>query len=136
MVKNSQMLKTKEKCAITGLPAKYRDPVTGLPYANLEAFKIIREQHTPKESAALSVQGQGESSKSDTTALTTVGAHSESSACDSQTSAVAGELVESSESGVVTPEQLSRLGNGFCMETKQRCSGKRFTRESGRPCTF
>ena len=93
------MLKTKEKCAITGLPAKYRDPVTGLPYANLEAFKIIREQHTPKESAALSVQGQGESSKSDTTALTTVGAHSESSACDSQTSAVAGELVESSESG-------------------------------------
>ncbi|XP_017406448.1 SWR1 complex subunit 2 [Vigna angularis] len=31
-------------CAITGLPAKYRDPKTGLPYATKEAFKIIRER--------------------------------------------------------------------------------------------
>nr|XP_043632420.1 SWR1 complex subunit 2 [Erigeron canadensis]XP_043632421.1 SWR1 complex subunit 2 [Erigeron canadensis]XP_043632422.1 SWR1 complex subunit 2 [Erigeron canadensis]XP_043632423.1 SWR1 complex subunit 2 [Erigeron canadensis]XP_043632424.1 SWR1 complex subunit 2 [Erigeron canadensis] len=31
-------------CAVTGLPAKYRDPKTGLPYANKEAFKIIRER--------------------------------------------------------------------------------------------
>ncbi|XP_027342146.1 SWR1 complex subunit 2 [Abrus precatorius] len=30
-------------CTITGLPAKYRDPKTGLPYATKEAFKIIRE---------------------------------------------------------------------------------------------
>ncbi|XP_006659017.1 SWR1 complex subunit 2 [Oryza brachyantha] len=30
-------------CAVTGLPAKYRDPKTGLPYATMEAFKIIRE---------------------------------------------------------------------------------------------
>eukprot|EP00961_Rhodomonas_salina_P213937 2889192-Rhodomonas_salina.3 len=35
----------KEKCAITGEPARYRDPVTGLPYANLAAFKILRERH-------------------------------------------------------------------------------------------
>jgi len=34
-----------ERCAITDLPAKYRDPKTGLPYANAEAFKKIREQH-------------------------------------------------------------------------------------------
>ncbi|KAL3649937.1 hypothetical protein CASFOL_006340 [Castilleja foliolosa] len=34
----------KSVCAITGLPAIYRDPKTGLPYANKEAFKIIRER--------------------------------------------------------------------------------------------
>ncbi|KAK9122834.1 hypothetical protein Sjap_012436 [Stephania japonica] len=34
----------KAVCAITGLPAKYRDPKTGLPYATKEAFKIIRER--------------------------------------------------------------------------------------------
>lgn len=33
-----------EVCAITRLPAKYRDPKTGLPYATKEAFKIIRER--------------------------------------------------------------------------------------------
>ncbi|KAK7399858.1 hypothetical protein VNO78_11052 [Psophocarpus tetragonolobus] len=31
-------------CVITGLPAKYRDPKTGQPYATKEAFKIIRER--------------------------------------------------------------------------------------------
>lgn len=30
-------------CVITGLPAKYRDRVTGLPFANTEAFKKLRE---------------------------------------------------------------------------------------------
>ena len=29
-------------CCITGLPAKYRDPKTGLFYASAEAFKQIR----------------------------------------------------------------------------------------------
>jgi len=33
------------KCAITGLPAKYRDPQTGLPYANLTAFRELRRRH-------------------------------------------------------------------------------------------
>ena len=32
-------------CAITGLPAKYRDPHTGLPYANLEAYKELRKRY-------------------------------------------------------------------------------------------
>jgi len=32
-------------CAITGLPAKYRDPISGLPYANLDAFKELRKQY-------------------------------------------------------------------------------------------
>lgn len=40
-----------EKCAITGKPAKYRDPLTGLPYADLAAFKAIREQHTSAAAA-------------------------------------------------------------------------------------
>mmetsp|Transcript_17350 Transcript_17350/g.29173 ORF Transcript_17350/g.29173 Transcript_17350/m.29173 type:complete len:125 (+) Transcript_17350:458-832(+) len=31
-------------CPITGLHAKYRDPLTGTPYATKEAFKIIRER--------------------------------------------------------------------------------------------
>ncbi|XP_008808819.1 SWR1 complex subunit 2 [Phoenix dactylifera] len=34
----------KSFCVVTGLPAKYRDPKTGLPYATKEAFKIIRER--------------------------------------------------------------------------------------------
>lgn len=33
-----------EKCVITGEPARYRDPITGQPYATLAAFKILRER--------------------------------------------------------------------------------------------
>jgi len=33
------------KCEITGLPAKYLDPKSKLPYTTLEAFKIIRERY-------------------------------------------------------------------------------------------
>ncbi|KAF9113758.1 hypothetical protein BGX27_000863 [Mortierella sp. AM989] len=32
----------KPMCAITGLPAKYKDPRTGIPYANKEAYKILQ----------------------------------------------------------------------------------------------
>lgn len=32
-------------CAVTGLPAKYRDPVTGKHYATLDAFRRIRADH-------------------------------------------------------------------------------------------
>ena len=31
------------KCAVTGLPAKYFDPLTNCPYANIFAFKKLRE---------------------------------------------------------------------------------------------
>ncbi|XP_065060800.1 vacuolar protein sorting-associated protein 72 homolog [Rhopilema esculentum] len=37
----------KPLCVITGLPAKYKDPLTSLPFATLEAFKVIRSQHNP-----------------------------------------------------------------------------------------
>ena len=33
-----------QKCVITGLPAKYRDPLTKLPYATIEAFREIRHR--------------------------------------------------------------------------------------------
>eukprot|EP00884_Botryococcus_braunii_P017571 jgi/Botrbrau1/4498/Bobra.0220s0031.1 len=36
--------KQPEQCVITGLPAKYRDPLTKAPYANAEAFKEIRQR--------------------------------------------------------------------------------------------
>lgn len=32
-------------CAVTSRPANYRDPVTDLPYANVAAFKIIRQKY-------------------------------------------------------------------------------------------
>ncbi|VDP26327.1 unnamed protein product [Soboliphyme baturini] len=35
-------LKEPKFCAVTGLPAKYVDPITKLPYATPEAFRIIR----------------------------------------------------------------------------------------------
>jgi hypothetical protein len=34
----------KRVCVITGQPARYLDPVTGHPYATLDAFKKIRAQ--------------------------------------------------------------------------------------------
>ncbi|MCP9264434.1 hypothetical protein DINM_022522 [Dirofilaria immitis] len=32
-------------CCVTSRPAKYRDPLTGLPFATPEAFKLIREKY-------------------------------------------------------------------------------------------
>lgn len=32
-------------CAITKLPAKYFDPITQLPYRDIQAFKILREAY-------------------------------------------------------------------------------------------
>eukprot|EP00286_Rhodomonas_abbreviata_P007180 CAMPEP_0181338866 /NCGR_PEP_ID=MMETSP1101-20121128/28894_1 /TAXON_ID=46948 /ORGANISM="Rhodomonas abbreviata, Strain Caron Lab Isolate" /LENGTH=86 /DNA_ID=CAMNT_0023449683 /DNA_START=1 /DNA_END=261 /DNA_ORIENTATION=- len=34
----------KMMCAVTGQPAKYRDPLTGQPFATLAAFKQLREK--------------------------------------------------------------------------------------------
>jgi vacuolar protein sorting-associated protein 72 len=35
-------------CTITGLPAKYRDPRTGVPFRTPEAFQVIRGSHSKK----------------------------------------------------------------------------------------
>ncbi|CAN1767932.1 SWR1 complex subunit 2 [Linum perenne] len=40
-------------CVVTGLPAKYRDPKTGKPYATIEAFKIIRQRFEEENSKNL-----------------------------------------------------------------------------------
>jgi len=45
----------KQVCVVTGRPAKYKDPVTGLPYATIDAFKYIR-QHQKKLQEKLSKQ--------------------------------------------------------------------------------
>ncbi|KAL2549113.1 SWR1 complex subunit 2 [Forsythia ovata] len=49
----------KALCAVTGLPANYRDPKTGLPYATKEAFKIIRERFTEESSSVNKENGMG-----------------------------------------------------------------------------
>lgn len=36
-------------CVVTGQPAKYKDPKTGLPYANAAAFKRIQESSNPQK---------------------------------------------------------------------------------------
>ncbi len=45
--------KEKKVCLVTGLPAKYFDPLTKQYYANKEAFKIIRERYFQKEEDSL-----------------------------------------------------------------------------------
>lgn len=44
------------KCVVTGEPAKYRDPVTGAPYATVEAFKALRARGVVGSAAAAAVQ--------------------------------------------------------------------------------
>lgn len=50
-----------QKCAVTGLPAKYFDPLTNCPYANLFAFKKLREIY--EIAAKKSAEKSGENSK-------------------------------------------------------------------------
>ena len=40
-----QLSHVRHICPITGLPARYMDPVTLTPYATLEAFSVIRQIH-------------------------------------------------------------------------------------------
>jgi len=39
--KNRPLSRPRERCPLTGLAAKYCDPRTGVPYANVHAFKEI-----------------------------------------------------------------------------------------------
>ena len=45
---DTDMARVPQKCVATGLPAKYFDPLTNCPYANLFAFKKIREIYAAK----------------------------------------------------------------------------------------
>mmetsp|Transcript_43395 Transcript_43395/g.106157 ORF Transcript_43395/g.106157 Transcript_43395/m.106157 type:complete len:323 (-) Transcript_43395:79-1047(-) len=42
----------KPKCVITGLPAMYRDPLSGHPYAHQNAFKKLRDQYAKQLAAS------------------------------------------------------------------------------------
>ncbi len=42
---NNLPIKKAKICAITGLKAKYFDPLTKQPYANIEAFKELRRKY-------------------------------------------------------------------------------------------
>ncbi len=48
-----QIPKTKSLCVVTGLPAKYFDPLTRQPYASMDAFKLLRERYFQKEEDTL-----------------------------------------------------------------------------------
>ncbi len=48
-----QTQKPKSLCVVTGLPAKYFDPLSKQPYANKEAFKLLRERYFQKEEDSL-----------------------------------------------------------------------------------
>ncbi|XP_018022172.1 uncharacterized protein LOC108678304 [Hyalella azteca] len=43
--KNKNKLSTRNICPITRLPARYFDPVTRLPYASVQAYRILREAY-------------------------------------------------------------------------------------------
>ncbi|CAH1789648.1 unnamed protein product [Owenia fusiformis] len=51
--------KVKSYCPVTRLPAKYYDPITNSPYANVQAFKIIRDAYRQQ------VQGNGDKKLAD-----------------------------------------------------------------------
>ena len=46
---NKVSIPQKAYCPVTGLPAKYKDPLTGLPYATAQAFRYIREHYAKQE---------------------------------------------------------------------------------------
>ncbi|KAL1803211.1 hypothetical protein ACET3Z_031858 [Daucus carota] len=50
----------KSVCAVTGLPAKYRDPKTGVPYATKEAFKVIHERASHENKNLGQKNGEGD----------------------------------------------------------------------------
>lgn len=50
------MLPTKKYCDLTGLPAKYTDPITKLRYVSKEAFRKARKLHDHKVEEFLSLR--------------------------------------------------------------------------------
>lgn len=44
-----------ELCVITGLPAKYKDPKTGQPYATVQAYKQIKRKFSPVPASDLAL---------------------------------------------------------------------------------
>ena len=58
-------------CAVTGLPARYRDPLTGLPYYDASSFRQLRETHQAQSSRnELSSDRKGSKAKKKTNDVT------------------------------------------------------------------
>ena len=57
---------------ITGLAAKYKDPQTGLPYANLDAYRELRKQYPApaKETSATGGEAPADADAGDDAAAT------------------------------------------------------------------
>ena len=53
----------KAVCVVTGQLAKYKDPVTGLPYATIEAFKYIRQHQQKLQEKMNKVRTEGATRK-------------------------------------------------------------------------
>lgn len=43
ITKSLSIVRKTQLCPLTGLPAKYIDPHTGVPFANAEAFKVLQD---------------------------------------------------------------------------------------------
>lgn len=77
-------------CVITGLPAKYRDPKTMLPYANLEAYEELkRRYHHPSQQQQQRIRNHPSSSSSATANATGIFTASSASSSSSSTTVVA-----------------------------------------------
>ena len=50
---NPRQIQEPKKCAITGNPAKYYDPLTKSYYSTIESFKLLRERYFQKEEDGL-----------------------------------------------------------------------------------
>eukprot|EP00939_MAST-03C_sp_MAST-3C-sp1_P005175 g5175.t1 len=51
--------KRSSTCVITGRPAKYRDPLTGMAFSNLDAFREIRRRYGPADEGKVVGGGMG-----------------------------------------------------------------------------
>ena len=54
---------SKPVCVVTGRLAKYKDPITGLPYSTIEAFKYIRQHQQKLQEKMSKVRLEGASRK-------------------------------------------------------------------------
>jgi hypothetical protein len=52
----SLSLPDRDTCAVTHMPARYRDPLTGIPYATVEAFRVIRDLLDDEDKPLLSMK--------------------------------------------------------------------------------
>jgi hypothetical protein len=99
---------SKSSCLITGLPAKYMDPVSGLPYATIEAFKQLRALHAANQLPHQQMDFQNLMSMPSSPARPV--ASMTGLPPSPQQLALAGYPTSSAASGALVPQQLSYGG--------------------------